>query len=63
MVRSNGPTVSTTREPAATTSSGPLSVKLRAATPVPGRATRARGISAGATARLPARSRTETLKA
>ena len=49
--------------PAWTTDSGPRSVKLRTDTPVRGAAVRGLGISAGATAGLPALSRTVTVKA
>jgi len=59
--RSIGPTCSTVTEPADTTSSVPWSEKLRADTPVPGRASSGVGIGAGATVRLPALSRTLTV--
>ena len=58
-----GPTSSVAADPAGTTSSGPLSVKLRTDTPVPARAVDALGTSSGATVGLPALSRTVTVKA
>ena len=63
MLRSIGPTSRLATAPAGTTSSGPRSVNERTDTPVPGGAVAALGISAGATARLPALSRTLTVNA
>ena len=62
-LRSTGPTSRCAYAPAVTADSGPRRVKRRTETPVPGRATAARGTGRGASVWFPARSRTATVKA